>query len=468
MRMNVFSPTEEELLARLQWLVKLRWLFLFGLGAVLFFATKVFDLEMKLTPLSVIAGAVSIYNLGFYLLHRYIRPKYVKETTYRGLRIEANFQIGLDLLALIFLIHFSGGIENPFIFFFVFHMILGSILLTGRDIWFQAVFAVGLLFLLLGLSYFKVIDHYHVDGFGTKDLWTNFPYIWAGVISFSATILMTVYMTNSIARSLRKRENELFVTKNQLEKKSMELQRANKELIKQQTLLVQSEKLASLGKLSAGVAHELNNPLTGILSFTHFIKAACVDQAQIQHDVDVVIRETERCKKIIRGLLDFARQSQPEKKQDNIVGLLNETITLVENHKDFKNIKIIKDFPDEPPLIMFDKYQIQQVFMNLIVNAQEAMDTGETLYVSTGISPGGNYIEIKFQDTGAGISEDNLGKIFDPFFTTKEDGTGLGLSVSLGIIENHGGKLDIVSTPGRGSTFTVKLPVSQGNLTGGR
>jgi len=460
MKINVFSPTEEELLARLQWLVKLRWLFLLGLGAVLFFATKVFALEMNLILLLVIAGAVSFYNLGFYLLHLYIRPKNVKKTTYRGLRIEANLQIGLDLLALILLIHFSGGIENPFIFFFVFHMILGSILLTGRDIWFQAVFAVSILFSLLALSYFKIINHYHIQGFAIEHLWTNVPYILAGVVSFSATIFMAVYMTNSISRSLRNRSKELFVTKNRLEEKSQELEKVNRELIRQQNLLVQSEKLVSLGKLSAGIAHELNNPLTGVLSFSHFIKDACSANAQVQHDVDTVIREAERCKKIIKGLLDFARQSQPEKKRDDVVQVLNKTIVLLENHKDFKNIHIAKEFPEKLPPIMFDVDQIQQVFMNLIVNAQEAMPKGGTLHISAALNQNGDQIEVKFCDPGIGIGEKNLKEIFDPFFTTKEGGTGLGLSISLGIIENHGGKLEVISSPHEGSTFVVKLPIS--------
>lgn len=431
-----------------------------GLAGVLVFAHKIFQVKFQVAPILIIGLMVLVYNLGFYYLHSWIRRNSGWEVTQQGLRIEANFQIGLDLLCLVFLIHYSGGIENPFVFFFVFHMILGSILLTGRDIWFQAIGATGILILLLGLSYFKVIKHYHMEGFASDQLWANVPYIYAGVVCFLATIFMTVYMTNSIARSLRKREQELFFTKNQLEKKSEELELANQELIRKQSLLVQSEKLASLGKLSAGIAHELNSPLTGILSFSHFIKDHCQNEPQVQNDIEVVIRETERCKKIIKSLLDFARQSQPEKKEDDLLQILNKTISLVENHKDFKNMEIIRDFPEKLPLMMFDKDQIQQVFMNLIVNAQEAMSGKGTLQIRAGISSDRDYLEIAFRDSGAGISEENLRKIFDPFFTTKEKGTGLGLSISLGIIENHGGKLEVISAPGRGAAFMVKLPIA--------
>ena len=225
--------------------------------------------------------------------------------------------------------------------------------------------------------------------------------------------------------------------------------------------MIQSEKLASLGKLSAGVAHELNSPLTGILSFAHFIKDAAQDNPQIQRDIEVVIRETERCKKIIKSLLDFARQSQPEKKNEDLLAILSKTISLIENHKDFKNIKIIKDFPESLPLIMLDRDQIQQVFMNLLVNAQEAMPKGGSIYITVNLTQDKKYIQVLFSDTGIGISEENLNRIFDPFFTTKEKGTGLGLSIVLGIVENHGGELEVKSRIGEGTTFIIKLPTEQ-------
>jgi len=455
------KPPLEELLARLKWFVKLRWLFLLGLAGVLFSAAQFFHLQLDWPPILIIAGIVLLYNTGFYFYHRQVREKKGKDAAFRGLRLEANLQIGFDLLALVFLVHYTGGIENPFIFFFIFHMIMGSILLFGRDIWFQAIGASSALLLLLALSYFKIIPHYHIRGFASAQLWDNTPYLWAGAVSFFATIFMAVYLTDSIARSLRKRERELLLTKTQLEKKSHELQLANQELIRKQSLLIQTEKLASLGKLSAGIAHELNSPLTGILNFSHFIKESCLTNPQVGRDIDVIIRETERCKKIIKGLLDFARQSQPEEKRDDIISVLKKTVSLVENHKDFKNIEIIKDYSEPLPMIMFDKDQIQQVFMNLIVNAQEAMPSGGKIRIGARLSEDKKFVEIEFTDTGTGISEDHIDNIFDPFFTTKEMGTGLGLSISLGIIENHGGKLEVASAPGRGASFKIRLPVEK-------
>ena len=153
-------PSEDELLARLKWFVKLRWLFLLGLAAVLFSAVKVFHLKMEIIPIIVVAGLVLLYNTAFYLYHRLVRDKKGREFALKGLRVESNLQIGSDLLALVFLVHFTGGIENPFIFFFIFHMIMGSILLFGRDIWYQAIGASSALMILLVLSYFQIVPGY--------------------------------------------------------------------------------------------------------------------------------------------------------------------------------------------------------------------------------------------------------------------------------------------------------------------
>ena len=457
--MSVYEPSKDELQARLGWIVQLRWVFLLVLTLLIVFAGKVFNLKLPLFPIFLIACMVLAYNCFFYLLHEFFFSQHAPSP--QNLRIEANLQIGLDLLALVFMVYLSGGIENPFLFFVVFHMILGSILLTGRDIWYQAIFCVMLASILVGLSWFGIIPHYHIEGFTPKGLWSNVPFLIAVMSSFMAIILLTVYMTNSISRSLHRRGKDLFDLTLQLEKKGEELKKANEELVRQQSLLIQSEKLASLGNLSAGIAHELNSPLTGILNFSHFIKEECLDRDQVQNDIGIVIRETERCKKIIKGLLDFARQSQPEKKCDDIISLLNKTLNLVIHHKDFRNIKFIKSFPDDLPKIMFDMDQIQQVFMNLIVNAQQAMTEGGRITISAiqREEEHQHVLDIVFEDTGPGISEEGIQKIFDPFYTTKDMGTGLGLSISLGIIESHGGNLIVQSHEGMGAVFVVRLPV---------
>jgi two-component system, NtrC family, sensor kinase len=359
-----------------------------------------------------------------------------------------------------------------------------------------------------------------------------------------------------------------------------------KKLAETRLQLLQSGKLASIGRLAAGVAHEINNPLTGVLTYSSFLQKRTKDQPEIQQDLDVIVRETMRCREIVKGLLDFSRQSTPKKNMLNIQESIDKTVSVVSNQLALSNIRLAKEYYQGQPMVEGDDDQIQQVFLNLIVNAIDAIGpAGGVITISTGVvellpfgaaqikyatcpnkhslldedhkiegmptikvkvknagnegfihldpiygrhrhhfgiafptgkpasvfcptcdvslihgeekcpecrSPllsvstenehplqicskfscgwqrweavdiGGKqkYIEIKVSDTGNGIPAENLSKIFDPFFTTKgQAGTGLGLSIIWGILDNHNGKITVDSEVGKGTTFTVTLPV---------
>lgn len=244
--------------------------------------------------------------------------------------------------------------------------------------------------------------------------------------------------------------------------KAAELERAYKELQELQAQLIHSEKLASLGRLAAGVAHEINNPLTGVLTFAHLLSKRVPKDNRWKEDLGVIVKEATRCKRIIKGLLDFARQTEPEKVWVDINKIIEKSLSLVENQASFQNIKIVKELAPVLPEIMVDANQIHQVFMNIILNAQEAMPEEGFLTVASDLIDGDQWIEVKFIDTGCGISEENMDKLFDPFFTTKETdkGTGLGLAVSYGIMERHQGTIEVESRLGKGTTFIIKLPVT--------
>lgn len=233
---------------------------------------------------------------------------------------------------------------------------------------------------------------------------------------------------------------------------------AEKRLERTRMQLMQSEKLASIGKLAAGVAHEINNPLGGILMYSHLALEDLPMANPACENLQKVIEQAERCKKIVKGLLDFSRQRKPEITSVQLNELIDETFQLVESQSVLQNIKIEKKLDPLLPSIEGDKSQLQQVLLNLVLNAAGAMAHGGTLNVSS--SCDGDGIEVRCRDTGCGISAENVEKIFEPFFTTKseKDGTGLGLSISLGIIKNHGGTLTVDSRPGRGTTFKVRLP----------
>ena len=232
-----------------------------------------------------------------------------------------------------------------------------------------------------------------------------------------------------------------------------------RELRAAQAETARGEKLASVGLLAAGIAHELNNPLTGVLTFSSLMRKKVPAGSQDAEDLDLVIRETKRCAAIIRRLLDFAREKAPEKKFADLNRLIEETVHLVERPAHLAHIEIRLELDRELPPVWMDSDLVKQVVMNMLVNAQHAIDRDGAITVRTRKLAG--RVEISIIDTGCGIRPEDLPRIFDPFFTTKGvgKGTGLGLSVSHGIVEAHGGSIEVESTPGAGSTFRVYLPL---------
>jgi len=233
-----------------------------------------------------------------------------------------------------------------------------------------------------------------------------------------------------------------------------------------QSQLVRSAKLASMGELVAGIAHEINNPLTGILMFASLSSKHQDIPPQIKDNLDLIVAETGRCAKIVRGLLEFARESLPEKTPSSINAIIGQTLELVSHQSIFQDVDIVCELGEDIPQIELDADQWQQVFVNMIINAGQAMPQGGKLAITTHFLEEENSVNIILEDTGTGISREHLDKIFDPFFTTKaQKGFGLGLSVTYGIIQNHGGKVDVQSTEGEGTRFSILLPVENPGWT---
>ena len=237
------------------------------------------------------------------------------------------------------------------------------------------------------------------------------------------------------------------------------------ELLKERTRmqLTRSERLASVGRLAAGVAHEINNPLTGVLTFSHVLLKDAPDGSQQQADLQTIIDATTRCRDIIRGLLNFSRQSQPRKRPANLNAVLAAALKLTRNQARMHQVQINEDLQPSLPDLVIDPDQIQEVAVNVILNALDAMSEGGKLTVrSRATADGkGRWAEFSIADTGEGIAQENLERIFDPFFTTKPagQGTGLGLAISYGIITEHDGTIGVSSRPGAGTTITVRLPL---------
>jgi len=246
---------------------------------------------------------------------------------------------------------------------------------------------------------------------------------------------------NAMALALRKRDDQL---------KDFATQR-----------IMASERLALIGQLSANVAHELNNPLTGIVTYSHLILEDTAQDDPKKKSLEKIVGQATRCRDIIRGLLDFSRQRKPDKALSNINTVMEQCLSFIENQALFLNIHLTKNFQEDLPMMVLDASQIERVIMNMIINAAEAMDGEGDLILTTRSIQGDAFVELEFRDTGPGISEENIEKIFDPFFTTKDvgHGTGLGLAISFGVVKAHNGIITVNSEPGQGTTFIVRLPV---------
>ncbi|RJQ22191.1 MAG: HAMP domain-containing protein [Nitrospiraceae bacterium] len=244
----------------------------------------------------------------------------------------------------------------------------------------------------------------------------------------------------------------------EIAKKTEEIQRTH-------INLMQTEKLASLGRMAAGVAHEINNPLTGVVTFAHLLKKRFPQNSLEAEDLNVIIEQSERCSKIIKNLLTFARATPSEKGRVSINDVLSRTIFMVQNQEKFHHIKFNIKLEDSHFTIIGDPSQFQQIFLNMFINAADAMNGRGNMFISTrrlteNAKP---YVEIEFTDEGCGIKEEDMPKLFEPFFTTKPvgKGTGLGLSVSHGIVKHLGGYIKVKSVVGKGTSFLVRLPLAE-------
>ncbi len=239
------------------------------------------------------------------------------------------------------------------------------------------------------------------------------------------------------------------------------------ELQRVQIQLVHTEKLASLGELVAGIAHEINNPLSGILIFSSMLLQDKRLDPALTGDLNTISNEAQRCAGIVKGLLEFARDYQPKMTDCDVNQVIIDSLRLVECQAIFQNIVVIKELDPDLQMIMADHNQLKQVFINVLINAGQAMqdlEHGELKILTMNNEESGSGIVVRISDSGSGVPKELLGKLFDPFFTTKgTGGTGLGLSVSYGIIQAHGGTIKVESALGAGTTFIITLPFSQSN-----
>ncbi len=560
-----------ELIQRIGWLVKLRWIAITGVFLTVSVASWGFDVIGPLLPLYLIAGLMVLYNF-----EAQIYPKHIAEKPLASIKRHAGTHIVLDLLSLTVLIHFSGGIENPFIFYFIFHLVIASILLSKKVSYILATLNTLLLSSLIFLEHYAVLPHYHL-GFLPEDLWRNPIYISSVLFVFTSTLFFSVYLATSIMDTARAREAETFELKESLEEKVVELDDARNEVlfernklksiiecmqegvvfvdsencvslfnkaaqqirkeqfgldtddrfspetygihpqiaknlseggdvIEQQSTqikekffentyaavrdgnsvylgtvlvcrdvtdrkrmeiqMIQSEKMATIGELAAGVAHEINNPLDGLLNCTLRIRRNPKNEEQIKEYLDLMEEAIRRIESTVRQLLNFSRKHELTLTSVSLNEVINEVIGLIDYSVEGRHIQIERRFQDNLTSIIGDKHLLEQVALNLGLNAIAAMPNGGVLTFKTGTIEFDSLLDeavafVQVTDTGIGIPKSVRDRILDPFYTTKitGKGTGLGLSVSNRIVREHGGVIEFESEEGQGSMFTIKLPI---------
>jgi signal transduction histidine kinase len=480
-------PGEEELLHRVRWFTRVRWLFLAGLCFAIVTGIDLLRMPFPYEWAIGVAAFLAAYNGAFVAYHRSLGRR--GPPSLRSTRIDAGMQIALDLVVLTTLVHLGGGAENPFVSFYLFHVIVGSLLLQNREAWLVAVVAVCLFTGVVLLEYYELLPHYHVDTFSPTPRHQKVEYLVIVCVAFLVTTTSTVSIACSIVNGLRLREQQLVVAQKALLRKSEDLQRANAVLKQKQTQLVQTEKQAALGELVAGIAHEINNPIQFIHGNMAVLAEALGDMLPVMDEraaaapgvrvarleypffrkqFPVLLEDMKngaaRIGAIVRDLKTFARRD--EGRLDETVDLnaaVEASLRLLRNR--LRKLRVEEDLEPTLPKLKGNLTQLEQVVVNTVLNAAQALgdQADGAIRVRTRSEDGGQRIRLSIQDNGPGIPPAIRERIFDPFFTTKQrsGGTGLGLSITYGIVQQHHGEIQVDTEVGAGTTFHYLLPIAR-------
>jgi len=230
-------------------------------------------------------------------------------------------------------------------------------------------------------------------------------------------------------------------------------------------LATQMEKMSSLGRMAAGIAHEINNPLAGILLYSSNMSKKVPQGGPLEEGLNIIIKETQRCKTIIQGLLEFARDREPQKVPADINAIMETALGILDNEFRLRHVGLELQLAENMVKTLLDENQIEQVFINLLLNAIHAVEENGRVTIQTAVDSENNKVQVEITDNGCGIAADDIEKIFEPFYSTKAKGTGLGLAVSYGIVKNHQGDIRVYSVPGEITRFTIELPIRDENFS---
>ncbi|MBU0494950.1 MAG: HAMP domain-containing histidine kinase [Chloroflexi bacterium] len=451
------SPTEAELVSRIDWFIRLRWVAIGGLLLTLGFVGLVFPGVLPLAPLLVIAASIAAYNLAFFIYARHLRQPQ-RDLAHRPNYYRfVNLQIVLDLVTLTVLLHLSGGIDNPFAFYYVFYVIIVSILLPQR-----AAFAyAGLVTLLFGgmvlLGYMGLCgaDLSAITGMTRQH---SLPYVASTFLAFASTVFLTTWMASGISLRLHERTIVHQATARSLEDRTQELSAVNAQLR-------QADRARADFVLV--VTHELRAPLAAVQSLLGVILEGYAPDPAKQ--LDLLTRANARVSELLQlitNLLELSRMSQEGSvEQSELLDMgevLQNIVDVMRIMAERKELMLSVDIEPHLPTVRASEGRLKEVWTNLISNAIKYTPSGGIVVVSVYQNP--NYVVGSVRDTGIGIGPEEQARLFTPFFRTEEaktltkEGTGLGLAIVKRIVEHYGGRLWVESHPNQGSKFSFALP----------
>ncbi len=423
------------------WLIRLRWYAIIGIIIAFCVAKYILHTIWELPVYNVVIILIILNVLSFSFL-KYLQKSNIRKSLKIVNRI-INFQISTDLIVLTILLHYSGGVENPFIIYYIFHMIIGSIILTTKESFLQTSFALILVGSMTFLEYSGIIQHFPLDGFIITNMYNNITYLICTGFIFISTSYFVVYITNTIIKESRKHEAAY---------------------LKANIKLKQKDKIKN--EYVMRITHDIKGHITAIQSCITVLKNKITGQLNPQQE-EFVNRANNRVhtlNKFISDLLSITNrklQQKPERKYFNLINSIEEVIKMAEHNAQDNNISIIKNIESPINFIYGEQFSIEEVLSNLILNAIKYSPPGKNVLVNAIDKQDKVLIEIT--DNGMGIPQEEIHLIFNEFYrasnvkTQIKDGTGLGLAITKQIVEEHGGKIWVESEVNKGSTFSLLL-----------